>query len=62
LNNDNAFLTAAFVPLEDDQHDEYVRTITKFIFKDQLRYLHFSRFDYEKTERKDFEATLTRAN
>jgi len=62
LNNDNEFLTSAFVPMEDGQHDEYVRTITSFIAPDTLQYLHFSRFDYEKTERKDFEAILTRMN
>ena len=62
LNEGNEFLTSAFVPLEDGQHDEYVRTITKLINSGKMHYLHFSRFDYEKTERKDFEAILTRIN
>jgi hypothetical protein len=60
LSRDNSFLTSAFIPLEDGKHDEYVKTITKLISSDQIEYLHFSRFDYEKAERKDFEAKLTR--
>jgi len=62
VNSDNEFLTTAFVPLEDGKHDENVRTITKLITADKIQYLHFSRFDYEKEERKDFEANLTRMN
>jgi len=62
FNNDNEFLTSAFVPLEDGQQDEYVRTITRLISADKVQYTHFSRFDYEKIERKDFEAKLTRVD
>ena len=60
LNSDNEFLTSAFIPLEDGKHDEHVRTITKLTTPGELHYQHFSRFDYEQTERRDFEAALTR--
>jgi hypothetical protein len=60
LNNDNEFLTTAFIPLEDGVHDEYVKTVTRFTTPGNMHYVNFSRFNHEKTERKDFEASLTR--
>jgi hypothetical protein len=55
------FRTTAFIPLEDDVHDENVRTVLKFADPDHATYTHYSRYSHEKSERLDLEIQLTRA-
>jgi len=54
------YLTSAYIPLEDDFHDEIVRTITSLRDPDRIVYTHFSRYGQQKAERMNVEITLTR--
>jgi len=53
--------TTAFIPLEDDVHDENVRTILRFTDPDHATYLHYSRYSHEKSERLDLEIEMTKS-
>jgi hypothetical protein len=54
------FRTKAFIPLEDGERDENVRTITRLADKNKIVYLHYSRYNNEAAERMDVQITLTR--
>jgi hypothetical protein len=54
------FRTAAFIPLEDGEHDENVRTITKLGDRNKIIHEHYSRHSNENAERMDVIFTLTR--
>jgi hypothetical protein len=54
------FLTTAFIPLEDGAHDENVRTITRLGNRNEIQYLHYSRYSHESAETMDLDVTLTR--
>ena len=56
-----AFRTTAFIPKEDDVHDENVRTILTFADSRHAVYRHWSRYDNEPVERLDLEIELTRS-
>ena len=54
------YLTTALIPLEDDVHDEIVRTITSLRDPGRIVYTHYSRYGHQKAERMDVEITMTR--
>ena len=55
------FRTNAFIPKEDGIRDENVRTITDLSDPQHVKYMHFSRYADETTERNDVTFTLTPA-
>lgn len=55
------FRTTAFIPLEDDVHDENVRTVLKFADPNHATYLHSSRYSHENSERLDLEIEMTKS-
>lgn len=59
-NKSKEFRTTAFIPLEDNVHDENVRTITKLADPNKIVYEHYSRYSNEDAERMNVVITLTR--